>query len=109
QRKAVQRDHRRVANKKPGIRASFPPKLEAHRVDAIPQAGRLRAVGEDVAEMPAAFCAGDLDAVHAVAEVVVLFDLRAVDRVPEARPATAGVELRLRGEKLGAAAGADVD
>ena len=45
--------------------------VERQRVDAVAQAGGLRAVGEDVAEVAAAAGAGDLDAAHAVADVLV--------------------------------------
>src|SRR5438270_7065572 len=60
-------------------------------------------------EMTAARCAGHLDAVHAVAVVVVQLDIRPVARLGKARPASPGIELRLRREQLRAAAGAAVD
>ena len=54
--------------------ASSGSKPRAQRVDAVAQAGGLRAVGEHVAEVAAAAGAGDLDAAHAVAEVLVGLD-----------------------------------
>src|SRR5690349_7486384 len=48
--------------------------FERGRIDAVTQAGGRRTVREDVAEMGAAFCAGDFGTVHAVAAVIGLFD-----------------------------------
>src|ERR1700733_14711715 len=75
-------------------------RLEFHgdAVDAIAQMGRRRAVVEDVAEMAAAAVAMHLGADHAVAAIGRGFD-RAVDRIVEARPAGAALELRLRHEQ----------
>src|SRR5581483_326046 len=68
------------------------------------QPGRLRAVIEDVAEVRAAAAALDLGADHAVARVLDLGDGVLVERLPEARPAGARLELGLgREERLPAA------
>ena len=75
------------------------------RVDAVALAGRARPVGEHVPEVPATGGTGDLDAVHSVAVVGVELHVGAVRRLGEARPAGAGIELRVRGEQLGAAPG----
>ena len=48
--------------------------LQGQRVDAVAQAGRGRAVGEHMAEVAAAPCAGDLGAAHAERLVLVLLD-----------------------------------
>ncbi len=58
--------------------------------------------------MPSASGTGHLDPVHAVAEIVVQLYVGAIRRLGEAGPAGPGLELRLRGEKLGAAPGATV-
>src|SRR5947209_6055798 len=77
-------------------------------VDAVPQAGRRRTVGEDVAEVAAAPAARHLGPEHPIAPVLVLLDLALGERPGEARPAAAGVELRVRGEELLPAAGASI-
>src|ERR1043165_10241669 len=59
------------------------------RVDAVAQAGRFRAVVEDVAEARVAELAADLDADHAVRRVALLDDRAGDERLPEARPARA--------------------
>ena len=58
-------------------------------------AGRRRAVVEDMAEMPAAAAAVDLDPLHEQRPVQPRAD-GARERIPEARPAGAGIEFRLR-------------
>src|SRR4051794_40275135 len=58
--------------------------------------------------MAAAVGAADLGAHHAVVAVLEQLDVGCVGRFGEARPAAAGVELGVRGEQLGAAAGAAV-
>src|SRR5512132_4331335 len=82
--------------------------LERAGVDAEALPRRLRAVVEDVAEMAAAGRADDLLAHHPVALVDPHLDGVERRRLGEARPARAGVVLRLRPEELGAAAGAAV-
>src|SRR6185369_6606584 len=74
------------------------PERERDRVDAVALAGRRRAVVEHVPEVAAAARAVHLVARHA--ERVVLADLDAarLDRLPEARPAGAALELRARAE-----------
>src|SRR5687768_3964620 len=66
---------------------------ERGRVDAVAQPGRRRAVREQVAQVGVAAAASHLDPPHAVAVVLVQPDVLAVDRLPEARPAGARVEL----------------
>src|SRR5262245_18657989 len=82
--------------------------LERRRVDAVAKTGRVRPVREDVAEVPATRCAHDLGAHHAVARVDLLVDRSLACGFVERRPAAARVELRLRDEELGPAAGAAV-
>ncbi len=65
---------------------------QAKAVDAVAQSGRLRAVVEDVAEMSAAAAAMHLGADHAVGAILGLADI-AFDRLVEARPARAALEL----------------
>src|SRR3954453_18776223 len=75
-------------------------RFEAQRdaVHAIALAGRLRTVGKDVAKMPAAPGAMDLDPRHAVAAVGGRRNRR-LDRAVETRPAAAALVFRLRGEQ----------
>src|SRR6478752_8592619 len=54
---------------------SFRLQLQRRRIDAVAQAGRSRAVFEDVAEMAVAFRAQYFGADHAVADVVFLVDM----------------------------------
>src|SRR6202011_4762650 len=83
-------------------------KVERGAVHAIAQPGRLRPVGEDVAEMGLARRAADLGAAREPRAVVVLAHRLAVNRRIEARPAGAGLELRVRGEQRRPAAHAAV-
>src|SRR4051794_17260776 len=85
-------------------------RLEHQRkaVHAVAQAGRLRAVVEDMAEMAAATAAVDLGAQHAEGTVLGLAH-RIVERLPETRPAGAALEFRLRGKQRQVAAGAGKD
>src|SRR5499427_6841126 len=72
--------------------------FQGHAVDAVTQAGRLRAIVEHVPEMPAATAAMHFLPDHA--ERVVGVGLhRAVDRSVEARPARSRVELGLGGKQ----------
>src|SRR5690606_13386681 len=82
---------------------------EGHRVHAVAVAGRrAEAVGEDVAQVRPAAGAAHLGAQLAQAVVVEQLDGVGPYRLVEARPATAGVELRPRGEQLVAAGPARV-
>src|SRR6478609_1078355 len=80
---------------------------EIHRdaVHAVAQAGRLRAVVEDVAEMAAATAAMHFGAHGAEREVRARRD-GLVERRPEARPAGMAVEFRARRKQVEPAAGA---
>src|SRR6187455_768627 len=82
--------------------------LERAGVDAEPLAGRPRPVVEDVTEVPAAGGADDLLAHHPVAPVEPYLDGLELGGLDEARPARAGVELRLRAEELRSTPGAAV-
>ena len=64
-------------------------------IDAIAQAGRFRAIGENVAQMRIAFAAKDLFAHHAVADVAVDLDLGFIEWGVETGPSGAGVEFCL--------------
>src|SRR4051794_24737547 len=81
---------------------------EAQRepIHAITQAGGLRPVVEDMAEVPATARAQDLGALDHQASVGAGYD-RARQRLPEARPAGAAFELRRRAEQGQRAPGAD--
>jgi hypothetical protein len=78
--------------------------FQRHAVHAIAQAGRLRAVVEDVAEMAAAAMARDRSPRHAERAVGRFVD-RLVERRPKARPAGAAFEFGLRREQRKVAAG----
>ena len=82
---------------------------QRHPIHAVAKAGRLRAVVEDVAEMRIAERAGDRGAHHAEGLVLDLDDVLLGDRLPEARPAGAGIELRVGIEERGVAADAAVE
>ena len=69
------------------------------RVHAVAQAGRARAVVEDVAEVRAARAAVDLDRGASRSAVLLRRDAPVLDHVVEARPARAGLELRARVEQ----------
>src|SRR5262245_34850008 len=71
--------------------------FQGHAVDAVTQAGRLRAIVEHVPEMPAATAAMHFLPDHA--EVVGAGLHCAVDRSVEARPARSRVELGLGGKQ----------
>src|SRR6202035_4783860 len=75
---------------------------------AVAQAGRLRPVVEDVAEMAAAAAAVNFGAQHPEGAVLGLAD-GVLQRLIEARPAGAALEFRLRGEQRQVAAGAGED
>src|SRR5262249_14129085 len=84
-----------------------PRRMEDQRktVHAIAQAGRLRAVVEDVAEVAAAAAAMHFGAGHAEGAVLGGAD-RILQRLVEARPASAALELGVGGEQRQVAAGA---
>ncbi len=74
-------------------------------IHAVAHAGGLGAIGEDVAEMAAAARAVDLRARHQMS-VIFARGHRSGERLQEARPAGAALELRLRLVERLAAAGA---
>src|SRR5690606_3170150 len=76
---------------RPGASLLF--EVERQGVDAVAEARRSRAIGEDVAEVRVARAATHLGAAHAVAVVAQLPDVRSRRRSLEARPAAAGVIL----------------
>src|ERR1700693_915759 len=80
--------------------ASFPSSArhEPHcgRIHAITQTGRLRPIIEHMTEMGIAKTAGNRIALHAVAVIDCFDDIERRDRLPEARPAGARFEVRLR-------------
>ncbi len=80
--------------------------LQRQPVHAIAQTRRLRPVGEHMSEMPAAARAQDFGALHQQAAIAA-FDHRMRQRLPEARPAGAAIELGRRAEQGQHAAGAD--
>jgi hypothetical protein len=82
--------------------------MERSGVDAIAQAGRVRAIGEDVAEMASATGAGDLGASHAMAAVFVLFDVLLIKRIVKAGPAATGVEFGFRWKEFEATGSAEI-
>src|SRR6266508_5040132 len=77
--------------------------VERERVDAVPLAGRVWAVGEHMAEMRVTGGAADFDPAHPVAVVHLGLDRVLLGRLEEARPARARVELGLGAEELGTA------
>src|SRR6186997_303947 len=77
-------------------------------VDAEAQPARWRPVGKHVAQVRVADVAGRLDALHAVAFVEVISDDALLERLREARPTRAAVELARRVEQRRAAADAVV-
>ena len=83
--------------------------VERLRVHAVPLPRRQRAVREHVAEMAVAARAQDLDAHHAVAAIRLGRDVLVGDRLEEARPAGARIELRVRRKQRQPAADARVD
>src|SRR5438270_7530509 len=82
--------------------------LQGTAVDAVAQAGWLRAVREHVAQVAAAAAADDLGAGHPVARVGVGLDRFGEGRLGEARPPGARLELGVGAEQVGAAARAPV-
>ena len=89
-----------------GLQAARAVKAERDAVHAVAQAGRRRAVIEDMAEMAATLGAMDFLAHHVHRAVAVGRDGRVLQRRPEARPAGVAVELGLGGEQRELATGA---
>jgi hypothetical protein len=83
--------------------------LQGSGIHAVAQAGGLRAVREDVAEMGVALAAEHFGAFHAKAAVGLLDDVLFGDGSPEAWPAGAGLKLGVGAEQRIAAADAAVD
>src|SRR5688572_16353092 len=81
---------------------------ERNGVDAEPQAARRRAIGKHVSQMRVANVAQRLHALHAVALVEVIRDDARLERLREARPTRAAVELARRVEQRRVAADAVV-
>src|SRR5262249_11020071 len=77
--------------------------IQRHAVDAVALTGGGRAVGKDVAQVTAAVCAVDFRSRHPVGAIDGRAD-RAGSRREEARPARTGIEFRVVGEELLAAA-----
>src|SRR5207302_2096227 len=82
---------------------------EGFGVDAKAQAGRWRAVLEDVAKVGVAAGTDDFRADHAVAIVLVGEDVLGGDRLKEAGPASAGMELGAGGKQRQSTADAGVN
>src|SRR5471030_250827 len=102
----------------PPSRASFAPtglalrarnEVQAHRVDAVTQAGRWRAVREYMPQVRIAGGADYFGANHAVADIADLDHRTVANRRVEARPATAGIKLGFRIEQRLVAADAVVN
>src|SRR3954467_9536330 len=91
-----------------GAQGLFGFELQGRGIDAVTQARRPRAVGEDMAEMAAALGAQHLGTDHAVADVPLLVDMALDGGLGEAGPAAAGIELRVGLEQHIAAAGAGI-
>src|SRR5690606_723041 len=77
--------------------------------DAVAQAGRGRAVGEDVAQMRVAHIAQYLGADHAVAGVGFFTHFGRVERLKVAGPAAAGVEFGVGRKQRGTATDTAID
>src|SRR5512147_1227885 len=69
------------------------------RVEAVAEAGRLRPVGEHVAEVGAGVLRADLGAEDPEGDVASLLHVRLIERLREAGPARPRVELVERGEE----------
>src|ERR1017187_6942185 len=84
-------------------------KIQRSRVDAVTQAGGVRAILEHMAEMGAAARTVDFGARHAMGLIHMRVHPLGRHGQPEARPARAGVVLGIRAEQLLAAAHAGID
>src|SRR5439155_25079425 len=82
---------------------------QRRRVDAIPQAGRARAVVEHVSQMRAAVRAFHFGPPHEQIAILLLPDALFPERLPEARPSRPGIEFGLRCEKFLATDDAPID
>src|ERR1700733_3527392 len=82
--------------------------VQGHRVHAVAQPGRPRPVIEDVTQVRVTAPARYGGALHSQAVVTALHDVLLGDRLPEAGPAGAGIELGARVEQLRAAADAGI-
>ena len=82
---------------------------QRRRVDAVAQARGRRAVGKHVPEVSPTGGTVYFDPVHAQAVVVRRLHVRRIDRCVKARPAGAGVVLRLRREERQSAPGTPVN
>src|SRR5689334_4696523 len=69
---------------------------ERRGVEAVAAAGRRWPIGEDVAEVPVAATAPDLDTLHPVRAVAQVGDVLGIERLVEGRPAGPRLELRAR-------------
>ena len=99
---------KRVKASRSGRRRRGRMKQQRKAVHAVAQAGRLRPIVEDVAEMAAAAAAMNFGAQHPEGAVFGLAD-GVLERLVEARPAGAALKFGLRGEQRQVAAGAGED
>src|SRR5690606_24988797 len=83
--------------------------VERRGVDAVAQAGWLRAVLEDVAQVGAAVGADDLGAPHEPAVVLFFANVLRLQRFPKAGPAAARIIFRTRAEQRFAATDAAIN
>ena len=89
---------------------TFPiPEPQRGGINAITQAGRRRAVGEDVAQVRIADMADDFGAQHAVRAVDLFGHMVGIERPEITRPAATRVELGIRFEQRCVAADAHVN
>src|SRR5579862_905760 len=78
----------------PVLSTAFLLEGQRRRVDAIAQSRRPRPIGEDVAQVPSAVCAGDFNAAHPEGVVLVLVNGLGIRGNHKAGPSASGVELR---------------
>src|SRR5215467_13315815 len=78
--------------------------IQRHRVDAVAQAGRLRAIVKDMPQVSIAAAAFHLGSQHAVTPIGFFFHRLTLRGRIEARPSAARIELRLGAKQLRAAA-----
>src|SRR5205807_3900621 len=83
--------------------------LQRRRVDAVPQAGRARAVVEHVSQMRAAVRAFHFGPPQEQIAILLLPVAFFPDRLPEARPSRPGIEFGLRCEEFLATDDAPID
>jgi hypothetical protein len=84
-------------------------KPERQRIDAKPETGRLRPVGENMPEVCVADIALNLDAAHTEGIVGQVLDGTGIDRLCERRPASAAIKFLTGVEELRATADAGVE